>query len=638
MKKTLCIILLVALLVAAVPALALGADYKAVNVGSKYLPGGSGFMGGLAYTSVVNSGGYYSGVLMDKNGKVQHSFPLHGNTFTYQFPDGNWIASWNSYASADDIRVWRGNYQAGVKPTLMSNVYNITTHDWGGGSNVVAQYSELNDFMVLNENEFNGPKYLYDTNGKRVYNQPIENVIDRGNVWLELVDANGKSTFINRQTWKTADRPAGRYSTTGGYGVEITKKGQKVTEYAVYNEAGEVQFTYTSDDYLNKPSEMYWVDGYCVVYTRSGSRYYNGMIDTKGNVVIPLEYARMGDYEDGVIRAATYKFKTDNSYYYGLIDIEENVIVDFKYGYITPFEGGIAAYRAPYMRDRGGYIDMKGNELVSDCYYHTDENTLAKYGVYVGIVGYFELDNNYALYDRNGNRLTQNRYAYIGPFSEGLACVYTNVDGLDWKIGFIDVKGREVIPSVFDYKGYIDTSSPMTCMIGGAAWMQKGSNTYIVHNPLVTYGLTVPKNNAKVVVNGEVVPVDAYTINDMNYFKLRDVAAMLSGTEKQFNVQWNSVKGAIEIVTDTAYKGSGVVTDGKKTNNAKLCQPIVYRDGAMLNKFDLQTYRQTYGIGAYTIDSLNYFQLRDLGKLLDFNVGWDAANNAISIDTTKSYQ
>ena len=42
-------------------------------------------------------------------------------------------------------------------------------------------------------------------------------------------------------------------------------------------------------------------------------------------------------------------------------------------------------------------------------------------------------------------------------------------------------------------------------------------------------------------------------------------------------------------------------------------------------------------IEAYTINGHNYFKLRDLGKLLDFGVGWDNNTRTISINTNTSY-
>ena len=43
-------------------------------------------------------------------------------------------------------------------------------------------------------------------------------------------------------------------------------------------------------------------------------------------------------------------------------------------------------------------------------------------------------------------------------------------------------------------------------------------------------------------------------------------------------------------------------------------------------------------VEAYNIDGNNYFQRRDLARLVGFNVTWDADAGAIVIDTPQDYQ
>ena len=49
---------------------------------------------------------------------------------------------------------------------------------------------------------------------------------------------------------------------------------------------------------------------------------------------------------------------------------------------------------------------------------------------------------------------------------------------------------------------------------------------------------TANPSDATVTVNGAPVQMAAYNLYGSNYFKLRDVAAALNGTEKQFSVDW----------------------------------------------------------------------------------------------------
>jgi alpha-tubulin suppressor-like RCC1 family protein len=132
---------------------------------------------------------------------------------------------------------------------------------------------------------------------------------------------------------------------------------------------------------------------------------------------------------------------------------------------------------------------------------------------------------------------------------------------------------------------------------------------------------------SSVLVNGESVSFDAYTINDNNYFKLRDLAFILSGTEKQFEVGYDEATTAITLTSGQAYTAVGGEMSGKGAGN-KTPAPTtsrIYLDGTEVS------------LTAYNIDGNNYFRLRDIGEAFDFEVDWDGARNTIVIDTSKSY-
>lgn len=62
------------------------------------------------------------------------------------------------------------------------------------------------------------------------------------------------------------------------------------------------------------------------------------------------------------------------------------------------------------------------------------------------------------------------KYAEINDFYEGLACVRCKVDG-ETLYGYIDNKGKEVIPCIYDYAGWFSE---------GVAVVQKGSGTGVI--------------------------------------------------------------------------------------------------------------------------------------------------------------
>lgn len=146
-------------------------------------------------------------------------------------------------------------------------------------------------------------------------------------------------------------------------------------------------------------------------------------------------------------------------------------------------------------------------------------------------------------------------------------------------------------------------------------------------NPTPANKATANPTNSKVTVNGKQVSFDAYNINNNNYFKLRDVAQIIRGTDKQFNVTWDGAKNAINLLSNTAYKtvGGELKAGDGKVKNATLSTSTIYKDGVAVT------------LTAYNINGNNYFKLRDLGETFNFDVSWDSKNNTVVIDTSKGY-
>ncbi|MDR0858270.1 MAG: hypothetical protein LBN97_04495 [Oscillospiraceae bacterium] len=134
-------------------------------------------------------------------------------------------------------------------------------------------------------------------------------------------------------------------------------------------------------------------------------------------------------------------------------------------------------------------------------------------------------------------------------------------------------------------------------------------------------------NASSVLVNGKDVAFDAYTINENNYFKLRDLAFVLSGTKKQFEVGWDGTNNAISLTSGKKYTSDGSELKGKAEGKQTpaLNTSKIYLDGKEVK------------LTAYTIGGFNYFKLRDLGEAIDFDVTWDGAKNTIVIDSSASY-
>lgn len=132
---------------------------------------------------------------------------------------------------------------------------------------------------------------------------------------------------------------------------------------------------------------------------------------------------------------------------------------------------------------------------------------------------------------------------------------------------------------------------------------------------------------AKVLVNGTATSFDAYAINGNNYFKLRDLAKVVSGTKKQFEVMWDAGKNAINLKSGNTYTPvGGELTKGNGAQKtATPCTSSIYKDGVAVT------------LTAYTINGNNYFKLRDVAQAFDIGVTWNAKTATIGIDTAISY-
>ncbi|WP_218640846.1 stalk domain-containing protein [Paenibacillus odorifer] len=131
------------------------------------------------------------------------------------------------------------------------------------------------------------------------------------------------------------------------------------------------------------------------------------------------------------------------------------------------------------------------------------------------------------------------------------------------------------------------------------------------------------------IINGKSVSFEAYNIGGNNYFKLRDLAAAVNGSGKQFSVGWDGSKNAISLGSGQAYTPVGgelAVSANPSKKNATPSDSKIYLDGKELQ------------LTAYNIDGNNYFKLRDIAKAFNIGVTWDGKANTVGIDTKIDYK
>ena len=128
--------------------------------------------------------------------------------------------------------------------------------------------------------------------------------------------------------------------------------------------------------------------------------------------------------------------------------------------------------------------------------------------------------------------------------------------------------------------------------------------------------------------DAHVVHPAVYKIEGANYFKLRDVAMLLNGSGKQFAVEYDDAEKSVSITSGKPYTAIGGELTGAaaETASARPTNNGIFIDGEAVT------------LTVFKINGANYFKLRDLGKALDFRVGYDDETKTVFISGARGYE
>lgn len=133
------------------------------------------------------------------------------------------------------------------------------------------------------------------------------------------------------------------------------------------------------------------------------------------------------------------------------------------------------------------------------------------------------------------------------------------------------------------------------------------------------------ESSQKFTVNGDEVHIRAYIINGKNYLRLRDAAAALRGTKAQFQVDYDKEKNLVMIETNKPYED---------LSNTKIYSSQKKLWATMKDMDILFNGKERKLKSAFIIDT-NYIELRDLAKLMGFDVSYDAPTKTVAITSDK---
>lgn len=173
-----------------------------------------------------------------------------------------------------------------------------------------------------------------------------------------------------------------------------------------------------------------------LIMVRRDSLY--GFFDTLGRQRIPFLYPAASSFNEG--RAVVAAYVDSFTIGYGYIDTTGSIVIPPMYQYAYPFYEGYAVVKN---YDRYGMINLANKEVLP-----------IKYEVVTSFIDgvFFAGDGEgVAMFSKQFKPLTKPIYTYIVGKAEDYYLVYR-----DNKYGYLNAKGREVIPCIYDQAGLFD--------------------------------------------------------------------------------------------------------------------------------------------------------------------------------------
>ncbi len=125
----------------------------------------------------------------------------------------------------------------------------------------------------------------------------------------------------------------------------------------------------------------------------------------------------------------------------------------------------------------------------------------------------------------------------------------------------------------------------------------------------------------KVIIDGKESELKGYNIEGSNYFKLRDIAAVLADTDSKFSINYNKEKRVIDIENGKDYKK---LNTDLSTLNPKIGDKSQNNQDLIIDGKDIS-------IMGYNIDGYNFLKLEDLSKHIKYNL--ELKDNVMEINT-----
>lgn len=230
-----------------------------------------------------------------------------------------------------------------------------------------------------------------------------------------------------------------------------------------------IQYETDGDTQISRKHKYSIIDSYIVI---DGQQVFS--LDEE-NKTISYDYIIEGEGFDGPINIPyTVEFdkvrnilldeaviETKNDYFengvatvnrdgrYGLINAKKQLIVPCIYKYIDIYQYADGLIPAVSPMDHLGYIDLTGKIMIP--FYFDDLSTFdfwpAKFNNGYAIAS---VDGKWGVINKSGDFVVPNKYGEIFNTNVGLFGVFAEGNYSSGKLGFVDSKGNEVVPCIYE--------------------------------------------------------------------------------------------------------------------------------------------------------------------------------------------
>ena len=361
----------------------------------------------------------------------------------------------------------------------------------------------------------------------------------------------------------------------------------------------------------------------------------------------------------------------------GLGLFREGTLPDYRYG-LSDFSGNIVLPAEYEWLNRAGDLIIAGEPTARD-----------PYGM-----GYKIEATVYRIFDFSGTLLATIEADYVEKYAEGVyftkegirtvydpdlrilatldskACGYLRgcvivmqESGSGYKYGLVAVDGTELLPAEYDQIDVKLEEGTIRCRtrngslqfqpVGGQSFemglydqeyyrpedllRQAGVKLHAGEvygaKPVTPTGPVAYATSQMIAIDGEGYFFDTYALKDKNgnmtnYVRVRELGRLLCGSKAEFEVSWD---GAVNLLPGKSFTPTA---DDRYTpfsgNRPYQTSAAATKVNGKTVQVDAITLTDDNG-GGYT-----YYKLRDLGKLLGFNVGW-SAGGGVYIESDKPY-